>query len=212
MPEVISTTVYQFPELSDAAKAVARDWYRHLGPHDNWWDSVYDDFQNICEILGVSLKMRDVKLMGGRYRQEPRVWFSGFASQGDGASFEARLNYAKGMQGKIRAYAPKDSTLHSIADRMQAVQKRNFYQLRADIGHRGHYYHEYCMTIDVTRDSPTWQDMTEDAEDTIIEALRDLARWSTLPAARQEAQTRSAWPRDFRRCFDLDPIHGRALE
>lgn len=33
------------------------------------------------------------------------------------------------------------------------------------------------MTIDVTRDSPTWQDMTEDAEDSIIEALRDLARW-----------------------------------
>lgn len=34
MPEVICTTVYQFPELSDAAKDKARSWYRELGPHD----------------------------------------------------------------------------------------------------------------------------------------------------------------------------------
>lgn len=36
MPEVICTTVYQFPELSDAAKEKARSWYRELGPHDDW--------------------------------------------------------------------------------------------------------------------------------------------------------------------------------
>ena len=29
----------------------------------------------------------------------------------------------------------------------------------------------------VTRDSTTWQPPTEDAEDTVTEALRDLARW-----------------------------------
>jgi hypothetical protein len=57
------------------------------------------------------------------------------------------------------------------------VQRRNFYQLRAEASHRGHYYHEYCMAISVERDSPTWQDMTADAEDVITEALRDLARW-----------------------------------
>ncbi len=43
MPEVICTTVYQFPELSDAAKEKARSWYRELGPHDDWWDAVYED-------------------------------------------------------------------------------------------------------------------------------------------------------------------------
>jgi hypothetical protein len=36
MPEIICTTVYQFPELSDAAKEKARSWYRDLGPHDDW--------------------------------------------------------------------------------------------------------------------------------------------------------------------------------
>lgn len=33
------------------------------------------------------------------------------------------------------------------------------------------------MHIAVERDSPTGQDMTDDAEDAVIEALRDLARW-----------------------------------
>ena len=28
MPEILCTTVYQFPELSDAAKEKARGWYR----------------------------------------------------------------------------------------------------------------------------------------------------------------------------------------
>ena len=67
--------------------------------------------------------------------------------------------------------------MHRIADALQAVQRRNFYQLRADASHRGHYYYEYCMSISVERDSPTYQDMTGDAAETIIEALRDLARW-----------------------------------
>ena len=33
------------------------------------------------------------------------------------------------------------------------------------------------MAIEVERDSPTWQPMTDGAEDTVTEALRDLARW-----------------------------------
>ena len=33
------------------------------------------------------------------------------------------------------------------------------------------------MAIDVERGSPTWQPMTDGAEDTVIEAMRDLARW-----------------------------------
>jgi hypothetical protein len=33
------------------------------------------------------------------------------------------------------------------------------------------------MSVDVTRDSATWQPPTEDAEEIVTEALRDLARW-----------------------------------
>ncbi|MCY0057368.1 hypothetical protein LAD11_06050 [Escherichia coli] len=63
------------------------------------------------------------------------------------------------------------------ADALQAVQKRNFWQLQAEIHHRGRYCHPYCMDITVTRNSPTGQAMTTDAEAAVSEALRDLAFW-----------------------------------
>ncbi|KGM85868.1 hypothetical protein rosmuc_04204 [Roseovarius mucosus DSM 17069] len=177
MPELICTTVYQFPELSDAAKEKARSWYRELGPHDDWWDAVYEDFERVCEILGIRLKTTPVRLMGGGTRAKPCIWFSGFWSQGDGACFEGYWSHAKGAAARIRDYATTDVTLHGIADRLQAIQRRNFYQLAAEVSHRGRYYHEYSMSVDVTRDSPTWQPPTEDAEEVVTEALRDLARW-----------------------------------
>src|SRR3990167_9064206 len=71
MPEILCTTVYQFPELSDAAKEKARGWYREAAFTDDWWDAVYDDFERICAILGVDLKTRPVRLMGGGARVRP---------------------------------------------------------------------------------------------------------------------------------------------
>jgi hypothetical protein len=177
MPEIICTTVYQFSELSHAAKDKARSWYRELGPHDDWWDAVYDDFERVCDILGIRLKTKPVRLMGGGTRKMPCIWFSGFWSQGDGACFEGYLSYAKGATKSIRDYASQDASLHSIADRLQFIQRGNFYQLCAEATHRGRYYHEYCMAIDVTRENSTWQAATENAEEIVTEALRDLARW-----------------------------------
>ncbi|WP_050521945.1 hypothetical protein [Pseudorhodobacter wandonensis] len=177
MPEIICTTVYQFPELSDAAKERARSWYRDLGTHEDWWDAVYEDFERICGILGIRLKTTSVRLIGGGTRQKPCIWFSGFWSQGDGAAFEGYLSHAKSSATRIRDYAPTDEMLHGIADRLQAIQRRNFYQLCAEASHRGRYCHEYTMSVDVTRDSATWQPPTSDAEEIVTEALRGLARW-----------------------------------
>ena len=177
MPEIIETTVYRLGELSDAAKDKARAWYREGGFDYDWYDAVYEDFQRIAEILGLNLKTRTVRLMGGGTRQEPCIWFRGFCSQGDGACFESWYSYQKHAPRLIREHAPQDTELHRIADALQAVQRRNFYQLRAEASHRGHYYHEYCMAISVERDSSTCQDMTDDAEDVVMETLRDLARW-----------------------------------
>ena len=177
MPEIIETTIYRLDELSDAAKEAARGWYREGGIDHDWFEFVYDDFEHICAILGVSLRTHAVRLIGGGARSKPCIWFSGFWSQGDGACFEGHYRHAKSAAREIRAYAPTDAGLHRIADTLQAVQRRNFYQLRATLTHRGRYYHEHCMSISVDRDSPSGQDMTADAEDAVSQALRDLARW-----------------------------------
>jgi len=168
MSETVEITLYAFAELADDAKALARDWYRAGALDYDWWDAVYQDFGEVCERLGVS-----VILARGRSAQ-PAIFFSGFSSQGDGACFEAHYRYKKGASQAIRDYAPKDNELHAIGDALLAVQRRNFYQLRATTSHRGRYYHEYSMAVDVGRGDA---EMTTDAEDVVSEALRDLARW-----------------------------------
>jgi hypothetical protein len=177
MPEVIETIVYRLDELDDDAKEKARAWYREGGFDNDWYDAVYADFEAICGLIGVALRVTSVRLMSGGSRQKPCIYFRGFWSQGDGACFEGEYTYARNARAKIRAYAPKDADLHEIVDALQAVQQRNFYQLRAMTRHRGHYYHEYCMDVAVERAGLTRQDMTHDAEEIVIEAVRNLARW-----------------------------------
>lgn len=53
MPEVIETTVYTFEELDERAQERARDWYREGIPYEDWHEFVFEDFERICEILGV---------------------------------------------------------------------------------------------------------------------------------------------------------------
>ena len=177
MPQIIETVVYPIDELSDAAKDAARGWYRQHCMDHAWYDFVYEDFQTVCAILGIALRTSPVKLVSGATREDPHLYWTGFWSQADGACFEGTYSYAPGAASAIRIHAPQDTELHAIANSLQQVQRRNFYQCQARIEHRGRYYHEYTMAISVERDSPTWQPLTPDAEDGVVEALRDLARW-----------------------------------
>jgi hypothetical protein len=172
----VETPVYDFTELSAAAKNKARAWFRET-IHDDWWDSVYDDFERICPILGVTLATTPVRLMGGGTRQKPRIWFSGFSWQGDGACFEGRYTYASRASLRIREYAPQDTELHRIADALQALQRLNFYQLTASFRQTGRYSHAYAMTFDVDRGAPAGQAIIGSTGGDLVEALRDLANW-----------------------------------
>ena len=163
------------------------DTHRDINVDHDWWDSVCDDFQQICEILGIELN-----------DNEPR--FSGFWSQGDGASWAGRyraqgLGYA-GLEylptydlapAKIREHAPKDEALHRIADEL-CFLARIYGPTFAKVGRSSlRYSHEMTMQID------EWEPYYEEHEDrpeevathieeTLLEQFRDLARWlySTL--------------------------------
>lgn len=110
------------------------------------------------------------------------LWKSRASGSADSAAvgrslFEGRWHWQPATVRRIRKYAPQEHELHRIADALQAVQKRNFWQLQAEISHRGRYCHPYSMDITVTRNSPTGQAMTADAEAAVSEVLRDLAFW-----------------------------------
>lgn len=177
MARIVEQIVYKFEELSERAKERARDWWRtaEANNFNNDNSLQFDDFATVAEILGINLRTRPVKLLGGGTRYEPCIWYSGFSSQGDGACFEGSYSYAKDAPKKIRAYAGQDSELHRIADQLQKIQRKNFYALAASVSHRGHYYHSGCTSIDVERNDG--REMTEDAEEEIIQLLRDFMDW-----------------------------------
>jgi hypothetical protein len=175
MPRIIEKTVYTFDELSDDAKEKARDWWREGGLDYDWWDSSYDDFATIATIFGIDLKQKAVRMMNGKDSYEPAICFSGFWNQGDGASFEGRYSYMKGAPAAIRAHAPKDETLHSFADRLQAIQKPLFYRASAIISTSGNYCHSHTMSVDCELDGG--RETTRETDEDLLDVFRDFADW-----------------------------------
>ena len=177
MPQVIEITVYTIDELSDAAKEKARAWYRETGLIDEWHDYIFDDFEAICRIIGITLDTHPVRLYGGGTRDRSKIWYRGFWSQQDGACYEGCYTHARGAAKALRAHAPKDTELHGIVDALQDAQRRNFWQLHATVRQTGRHPHASSLQIDVERDSPIWQPIADGTDDAVVEALRDLAHW-----------------------------------
>ena len=55
MPEIVETTVYRIDELSEKAKARAREEYIEdvLNNVMQWYEPVFDDFEQICDIAAL---------------------------------------------------------------------------------------------------------------------------------------------------------------
>ena len=173
---VTEETLYKFDELSDEAKDVARQWWRDASTHDEFWEFVYEDAATIASLMGLDIRQKPVKTMGGTTRYEPAIWFTGFWSQGDGACFEGRWEHKPDALEKVKEHAPLDERLHAIAAALSDPRLRGLY---ADIKHTGRHCHEYSMDISVgVRD--VGDDFVEAAtseEDAVKEPLRDFARW-----------------------------------
>lgn len=151
---------YKFSELNDTAKQKALDKCREFQTTHEWWEYVYYDAKEIGKIIGIDID---------------KIYFSGFWSQGDGACFEGHYEYVKGATKNVQQYAPMDTELHAIAQALQNIQKANFYQLKASVKHRGHYYHENCTDIDIYRNDGC--ELSRDAEEIVTECLKDFMRW-----------------------------------
>lgn len=170
----IEKTVYQFSELSDDAKENAREWYR------GWLDEldyscVIDDAVNMASIIGITVDVRAWRNTNGFTGKTPKIYFSGFSSQGDGASFEGDYRYKKGAAAAVAYESGNDATLINIAKRLQEIQHRNFYSLRANVSTSGRYCHEYAMRADVF--DRFGESANDDISEEILDEMRDFARW-----------------------------------
>ena len=179
MPTLHQVAVYTFDELNPEAKDRARAWMRDS--EQELWDAefVLEDAAQVCELLGIDLSTHAVKLHGGGTRYDPDIYYSGFCSQGDGASFAGQYAHKKGSAKAIQEYAPLDTELHRIGRGLLALQAKYAYKLRATIRQiSSHHAHEYTVTADAELDTARedWTVTPED-EEALLTLFRDLMRW-----------------------------------
>lgn len=66
--------------------------YRNVNVEYDWWGCLIEDFAEQLTEVGITADTHEVKLMNGKTRQDPNIYFSGFWSQGDGACFEGHVS------------------------------------------------------------------------------------------------------------------------
>ena len=170
---ILETEVFTYAELSESAQENAREWYRKCSDGDNFYaECVFEDASQIADLMGIDLNQ--TRTNTGTYK--PTIYYSGFSSQGDGASYECQYKYKPGALKAVTDYAPKDAELHRIAKALQDIQKRYFYKLVANSRAIGHYVHSGCMRVSVEHSGDSYRDISG-AEDDITQALRDFADW-----------------------------------
>ena len=176
MRKVIKT-VFLYSELSDAAKVVARQWWRDEISADDFGDDfIFDDAAEIADIMGIDLRQTPKNRVDGSTYFAPTVYYSGFCNQGDGASFKGTYKYKKGACKALKAYAPKDAELQRICKALKDAQKKVFYSATCNISTRGYYNHSGTMQFSFDMNDVS-TDTFNDVEETIGQALRDFADW-----------------------------------
>ena len=170
----IETTLFNYSELSESAKSKARDWYRTASQRDDFFaECVIEDAATVANLMGIDLNL--TRTNNGNYK--PSIFYSGFCSQGDGASFNCNYQYKKGSVADVMNWAPNDKELHRIARALQTIQKKYFYRLRASSKVSGHYVHSGCMRVSVDYYANDIERETDKGEEEITECLRDFADW-----------------------------------
>lgn len=101
----ITTTLYTYDELpTDEARSRARDWYREASNGDTFYaECTTDEFRDMLKALGFTVDARR------------GISWSGFWSQGDGASFAGSWyasDYDAQQVAKLREDMPRECQYH----------------------------------------------------------------------------------------------------
>lgn len=122
MPQTITKqiTAYKFQELSGKAK---QEVCYALAPNDyEWWDHIYDQAKEEATPLGFSIH---------------HIYFTGFYSQGDGASWTGYVDMVRWLEKN----KPNDANAHI----MLALMEEGWIEKQMVISTSGRYQHSNTM-------------------------------------------------------------------
>lgn len=179
MTEVEEKTEFKFSELSNEAKEKARDEYRGPGYLDyEWWDFVYEDAVRMGALMGINIDSDQKRSANGQHTYtDIGIVFSGFSSQGDGASFEGGYCIVKDGLERVKAETDDEELIRiaGVLSVLQITRRLNGLEpFSAVIRHPDNYNYSGCMQVDVQ-----FEEDTElfDLEDAVTQLMRDFADW-----------------------------------
>ena len=114
--------LYTYGELSPEAQEKARDWYRQSSAGDDFWsECALEDIAEVGGLLGITFDTP-------RGRQSGKaIWFSGFASQGDGCSYDGTWRASDCNADKVidefTGDSPSNVELRRIASALAVIAK-----------------------------------------------------------------------------------------
>jgi len=186
MTEVEEKTEFKFSELSNEAKEKARqDYISSDYPGYDWWDGVYEDAVRMGALMGINISTTHnaSSRKGHPGYKTIDISFSGFWSQGDGASFEGNYDFVPDAVAKVKSET-NDDELIRIASSLSTLQlTRRLLGLEpftATISTSGRYSHSNTMDVELHG----WDDDSEDdysaladEESEVTQLMRDFADW-----------------------------------
>lgn len=105
--------------------------FRESEQQDYFWsECIIEDFKSILHVLGFS---------------DPKIYFSGFWSQGDGACFIGKFKRETLEYGKVLNEYPNDKDVHVFAEYLNSLDEN----VICDISHHGRYYHENSTSFNL---------------------------------------------------------------
>lgn len=159
MPRTKEIQVYKVQELEGKARDRALETLAEANTDGEWWDYTYDDAKQIGLRLGIEID---------------DISFSGFSSQGDGASFTGTYKPVADPLTSLREHA-NDPELDRIAERLAAVTERNGLEFEAAITRdRSNYAHSGTVEVE-TYDMVVESDSGNRGE--LAETLREFMDW-----------------------------------
>lgn len=140
-----------------------------IQPHDGWYESTIEDFcDNICPHLGLDVSYKDVA-------------FSGFWSQGDGASFKGNFVLSDVNPETLKATVPTEVEIHQLVEEL-AVLAEDHPNIQGEVSrYPSHYSHSNTMSTGYWSSEDGYYNEETEAfaavEDTLINIFRQLADW-----------------------------------
>lgn len=145
--------------------------YIDIQPHDGWYDHTIEDFcDNVLPHFGLDVSYKDVA-------------FSGFCSQGDGASFTGRFYLSDVCLADLEAACPTEVALHKLAAELQVLAEAHP-EIQGEVTrYPSLYSHSNTMSTGYwSSNGGYFNEEVEafaaaDAETTLLGLFRQLADW-----------------------------------